>query len=151
MGQKSFRNSGKTYDERLQNAFTAYLLRIARNEQSRCAFIHNRAQAMLLNQAECELFEDGQIDFRALVRVPDSECNPISWHDFLQNLDSQKLYRVLCKISDEETNILFLHIILDLRYAEIERITKIPAAKVQHRYTMTIRKIRRAMEGGKHK
>lgn len=83
---------------------------------------------------------------RALEKPPDHERNPASWHDFLQNLDSQKLYKVLRKLTDEEANVLFLHIVLDLRYTEIERITKMPADKVQHRYTMTIRKIRRAME-----
>lgn len=149
MGQRNFRNTGKSYDERLQNAFTAYLLRIVRNEQSRCAFLHHRAQALLLNQAQSELFEEGRIDFHALEQPPDREKNPASWHDFLQNLDSQRLHRVLRKLTEEDANILFLHVILDLRYNETERITKIPAEKVQHRYTMTIRKIRRAMESGK--
>ena len=79
------------------------------------------------------------------------ECHPASWHDFLQELDSQALHTVLKKLTDEEANILFLHIILDLRYAEIERITKIPANEAQYRYTLTIRKIRRAMEGKKGK
>lgn len=60
MGHSNFRNGGKTYDERLQNAFTAYLLRIARNEQSRCAFLQHRAQSLLLNQEECDLLENGR-------------------------------------------------------------------------------------------
>ena len=47
MVQKNYRNAGKTYDERLQNAFTAYLLRAARNEQRRCSFLHRRAQNTL--------------------------------------------------------------------------------------------------------
>lgn len=146
MVQKNFRNAGKTYDERLQNAFTAYLLRVAINEQRRCAFLRRREQALLLNQAESELFENGHVDFRALERTPDHEKIPLSWHDFLQNLDSKRLYKVLQKLTDEEANILFLHVILDLRYTDIERITKMPAEKVQHHYTMVIRKIRRAME-----
>ena len=111
--------------------------------------MHHRAQALLLNQAQSELFEERRIDFHALEQPPDQEKNPASWHDFLQNLDSQRLHRVLRKLTEEDANILFLHVILDLRYNEIERITKIPAEKVQHRYTMTIRKIRRAMESGK--
>ena len=146
MVQKNYRNAGKTYDERLQNAFTAYLLRAARNEQRRCSFLHRRAQALWLNQAESELFENGRVDFRALERPPDHDKNPRSWHEFLQNLDSQRLYKVLQKLTDAEANILFLHVILDLRYTDIERITKMPAEEVQHRYTMVIRKIRRAME-----
>ena len=104
------------------------------------------AQALLLNQAESELFENGRVDFRALERPPDHDKNPRSWHEFLQNLDSQRLYKVLQKLTDAEANILFLHVILDLRYTDIERITKMPAEEVQHRYTMVIRKIRRAME-----
>lgn len=151
VGQNNFYNAGKTYDERLQNAFTAYLLRIAIHEQSRCAFVHHRNNALLLNQAECELFEKGSVNFQSLEKPPNREQNPASWHEFLQNLDSERLYKALGKLTDEEANILFLHVILDLRYTEIERITKIPAKKVQHRYTMTIRKIRRAMESGKNK
>lgn len=151
MGQDNFYNAGKTYDERLQNAFTAYLLRIAIHEQNRCAFIHHRNNALLLNQAESEMFENGSINFHSLEKPPNREQNPASWHDFLQNLDSERLYKVLRKLTDEEANILFLHVILDLRYIEIERITKMPAKKVQHRYTMTIRKLRRAMESEKSK
>lgn len=145
MSKNDFRNAGKTYGERLQNAFTGYLCRTAENEQRRCIFQQRRARELLLNQMECELFENGHVNFRALERTPDRECEPASWQEFLQYLDSDKLYKILVKLTDEEANILFLHIILDLRYAEIERITKIPANKLQHRYAMTIRKIRRAM------
>lgn len=151
MDRKDYYNAGKTYDERVKNAFTAYLLRGALREQERCAFRYRRARAMLMNQVESELFENGVVNFRALETVPDKECHPSSWQDVMRNLDSQKLYRVLRKLTDEEANILFLHVILDLSYMEIERIIKTPAEQAQLRYTVTIRKIRRAMEREKNK
>ena len=121
-----FRNQGKTYDERLQNAFTAYVLRIARNEQKRCQFLHNRQKRRLLTQMESELFEDDQLPAKNLQQQPSRDLRTLTWHDVLQNLDSQRLYRILKRLSEGEANILFLHIVLDLRYPEIARITGLP-------------------------
>lgn len=146
MAKADFRNRGETYDERLQNAFTAYVNRIARNEQKRCQFLHDRQKKRLLTREENDLYEDDRLPARNLQVQPERDLRPATWHDVLQNLDSQRLYRVLKRLSDEEANILFLHIVLDLRYADIERVTGLTACRAQHIYTMTIRKIRRALE-----
>ena len=133
VGQNNFYNAGKTYDERLQNAFTAYLLKIAIHEQSRCAFVRHRNNALLLNQAECEPLEKGSVNFQSLEKPPNREQNPASWHEFLQNLDSGRLYKALGKLTDEEVNSSFLNVILNLPFAKIEHIIKMPAKKAQHR------------------
>ena len=55
------------------------------------------------------------------------------------------MHTILCALSRDEADILYWHIILDLRYAEIQKLTRIPADKAQIRYSSDIRKIRNAL------
>lgn len=70
---------------------------------------------------------------------------PRSWDEFLQEVEAEWLYKILCTLSRDEADILYWHIILDLRYAEIQKLTGIPADKAQIRYSSAIRKIRNAL------
>ena len=55
------------------------------------------------------------------------------------------MHTILCTLSRDEADILYWHIILDLRYAEIQKLTGIPADMAQIRYSSAIRKIRNAL------
>lgn len=151
MKKQDFHNAGQTRDEILQNHFTACLRTSLQRERKRYLYCRNREKEMLQNQSEYEWFDPnyGRLDMPEPQTVESRQ--PRSWEDFLQEVETEWLLKILHSLSDEETDILYWHIILNLRYAEIQQLTGIPIAKAQLRYSSAIRKIRTALMRGEQR
>ena len=145
MTKETFRNAGKSRDEKIQNYFTACLRTALKRERARYLFRRDRERKQLQDQSEEEWHtEDGGAS-HWLEPQQDTQNLPRSWKAFLQEVEAEWLYTVLCALSQKEANILYWHVILDLRYVEIQQLTGIPADKAQICYSSAIRKIRKAL------
>lgn len=145
MERQNFRNAGQTRDEIIQNYFSACLRTALRRERKRYLYRRQREEQLLQNRSEIEWCDpDGDcLDFPAPQTVENDP--PRSWEDFLQEVETEWLLKILRSLSKEETDILYWHIILELKYAEIQQRTGIPVEKAQMCYSSAIRKIRHAL------
>ena len=145
MKKDNFHNSGQTRDEKIQNYFTACLRTALRRERVRYLFRRDRERKHLHDLPEDEWMDSDQDVSHWLASQENTQDLPRSWDEFLQEVEAEWLYKILCTLSRDEADILYWHIILDLRYAEIQKLTGIPADKAQIRYSSAIRKIRNAL------
>lgn len=145
MKKENFRNAGQSRDEKIQNYFTACLRTALRRERARYLFRRDRERKQLQDQPEEEWLAENGDSSPWLEPQESTQSLPRSWEAFLQEVETEWLYTVLCTLSKKEADILYWHIILDLRYAEIQWLTGIPADKAQVCYSSAIRKIRQAL------
>lgn len=145
MTKENFRNAGQSRDEKIQNYFTACLRTALKRERARYLFRRDRERKHLQDQPEEEWLAENGGASHWLEAQESTQNQPRSWEAFLQEVETEWLYTVLCSLSPKEADILYWHIILDLRYAEIQSLTGIPVDKAQICYSSAIRKIRQAL------
>lgn len=145
MERQDFHNAGQTRDEIIQNYFTACLRTALRREQRRYLHRRRREKQQLQDQSESDWFDPayGRLDYPAPQSAESDP--PRSWEDFLQEVETEWLLKILRSLTKEETDILYWHIILELKYTEIQQRTGIPVEKLQMCYASAIRKIRNAL------
>lgn len=144
MPQKDFRNAGQTSSEKLQNRFTLYLMVSAQRTRSR-HIQKCRQQESMFSSLESLLETGGEVPAWDEIFLSGNFCLS-SWEQIMDTIEMPELHRALQKITPEDAGILFYHIILDLRYKEIEEITGVPVDEAEKRYSMVIRKLRKLIQ-----
>lgn len=132
MPQKDFRNAGKTFSEKLQNRFTLYLMVSAQRTRSRHIQKY-RQQESMFSSLESLLETGGEVPAWDEIFLSGNFCLS-SWEQIMDTIEMPELHRALQRITPEEAGILFYHIILDLRYKEIEEITGVPVDEAEKRF-----------------
>lgn len=144
MARMLYRNIGMNRDERIQNTFTRYLTCALDREKARFRYKQRQEQKMQPYDETGDESASGELLAALADRQITQASNPHSWQDFLQLVDAGWLYKALHALTRAEADILYWRIVLDLSYAQIEAIAGLPVYEAQKRYSMAIRKLRKA-------
>lgn len=75
---------------------------------------------------------------------------PVDYTSVLNSDDRIDLARAMNTLSDEEQRVVVLHAISGLKHREIAAVLDVPVSTVTNKYRRALKKLKKAMEGGRH-
>lgn len=139
--KKNYRNDGKSYDDALQNKFTAYMDKALRNnminllERSLKYKVSEDFVSIEETQEMCDISAEEEVIGGATL---DFEL------DYIENI---ALLKALRKISPKDMTIIKLRLLYEYRFSRIAFILGMNENAVRVRYFRSIKAIRKFMEG----
>lgn len=134
-----YRNNGQSFDEILQNRFTAY---------TESALMRSRIRfyTQYMRQQEHEVYLDPREEMTDIFVSEDEFETDDFQPEMFENI---KLLEALKRISPEDMMIIKLHVLYGLSYASIANSMGVSWSAVSSRYNRAIHKIRKYMEEDK--
>jgi len=120
----SFRNSGVSPNDIIQNRFAAYLQRAVRRERKKYLYQKNKYL-----QANLPFFEHQEAE-----------------ENMSQEVNNELLQSAIFSMSERDKNILFAHVLMDQTHTEIAGQLSMTVSAVQKAYQRIILRLRQEMD-----
>lgn len=139
--KKNYRNDGKSYDDALQNRFTAYVDKALRNNAIN---LLERSLKYKVNEDVADIEETYDM---CDVSAEEEVMRGAGLEFKLEYIENIALLKALRRISQQDMTIIKLRVLYEYRFSRIAFILGMTENAARVRYFRSIKAIRRFMEG----